>query len=316
MSTEANVVITQTIVDIDGVGAAIADGLEAECVQLESRPFAAQHVVVTLPGLVVQFVREDVALARRIRVPDGKWLFLVPLDVSESVRWNARRVAANELFVHAPRSECYAFDPAGTSFALVTVSDRSALGTLARTALADSVGECTLVTGTRNAERLRRRLDRLRVATSALRNPEAIRGDIADALNACLRQAIRCQQDMYVSAHRKHLVRRAEDFFRSHLGERVSTAQLSSAARVSERNLRNAFYDVYATSPMRYLRLWQLHQARRALRSPVHPASVTDIATSHGFHELGRFAGEYKALFGESPSKTLGYRRVTSVTAR
>src|SRR5262252_6123674 len=130
MSTEANVVITQTIVDIDGVGAAIADGLEAECVQLESRPFAAQHVVVTLPGLVVQFVREDVALARRIRVPDGKWLFLVPLDVSESVRWNARRVAANELFVHAPRSECYAFDPAGTSFALVTVADRSGLGAL------------------------------------------------------------------------------------------------------------------------------------------------------------------------------------------
>jgi AraC family ethanolamine operon transcriptional activator len=72
---------------------------------------------------------------------------------------------------------------------------------------------------------------------------------------------------------------------------------------VSERSLRNAFYDVYTTSPKRYLKLWQLHQVRRELRA-AH-ASVTDVATLHGFFELGRFAGEYKALFGEVPSATL-----------
>ena len=32
---------------------------------------------------------------------------------------------------------------------------------------------------------------------------------------------------------------------------------------------------------------------------------MTDVATLHGFYELGRFAGEYKALFGEAPSQTL-----------
>jgi len=45
---------------------------------------------------------------------------------------------------------------------------------------------------------------------------------------------------------------------------------------------------------------------RRALsHSRATGTTVTDIATEHGFFELGRFAGRYKAVFGETPSQTL-----------
>ena len=305
---DAPVVRTRTIVDVDGLGAAITDDLATECVQLESKPFVAQHVVVTLPRMVVQFVGEDVAVARRIRVPDGKWLFLVPLVVTESARWNARRVAMNNLFVHAPGSECFAFDPAGTRFALISVAEGSDLAVCARTVLTDGIGECTLVAHSHDARALRRELDLVRAWASTVPGVDEIHHATA-ALDTAMRRAMKSQQYVYKSADHKGVVRRAEDFFRRHIGERVSTARLSSAARVSERQLRNAFYGVYAISPIRYLRLWQLHQARRALRSRVDRAvSVTDVATSHGFYELGRFAVEYKALFGESPSKTLGHR--------
>ncbi|MEU4714350.1 helix-turn-helix domain-containing protein [Micromonospora purpureochromogenes] len=47
------------------------------------------------------------------------------------------------------------------------------------------------------------------------------------------------------------------------------------------------------------------YAVHRALCAAGPGASVTAIAVQHGFAHLGRFAGEYRARFGESPSTTL-----------
>lgn len=83
--------------------------------------------------------------------------------------------------------------------------------------------------------------------------------------------------------------------------------EICTAIGVSERTLRACCQEHLGMSPKRYLLLRRMHLARRALRAAAfHDATVTDIATRYGFWQLGRFAIEYRALFGESPSATLG----------
>jgi AraC-like DNA-binding protein len=292
----------RTIEDVDALAAAIADGLEVEYVQLEAKRFSARWTVVALRDVVVQFACEDVAVVRRIRVPAGKWAFVVPLAVSESARWNAHVVNADDVIVCAPGAESYACDPGGTRFAIISVAETTPVAASAR-AFFEAGTTGTLRLRPRDARQLHQRLGAI---ASGATIASAFDAGVGGMLGLCVGHALAGDGQLDASVCRSQIVRRAEDFFRRHVGEPVSIAQLSSVAGVSERSLRNAFYDVYTTSPKRYLRLWQLHQVRRALRSPDRrEATVTDVATFHGFYELGRFAGEYKALFGEMPSQTL-----------
>ena len=84
---------------------------------------------------------------------------------------------------------------------------------------------------------------------------------------------------------------------------------LSSVSGVSERRVRDAFGDCYDMSPTVYLRAAALHEVRRSLRSCPPRDAVTRAALDHGFWHLSRFAGQYRALFGESPSETVGRAR-------
>jgi transcriptional regulator GlxA family with amidase domain len=82
--------------------------------------------------------------------------------------------------------------------------------------------------------------------------------------------------------------------------------ELCKAIGTSERILRICCQEQLGISAKRYLMLRRMHLARRALReSPPTDTTVTEIAMRYGFWQLGRFAGEYKAIFGESPSATL-----------
>ena len=103
----------------------------------------------------------------------------------------------------------------------------------------------------------------------------------------------------------QHIVDRFEEVARAHLGELNRISDICAAIDVSERTLERAFQTIYGITASRHLHAVRLAEARKALLSVGAEAeNVTQVAVRFGFYELGRFAGEYRAAFGESPSET------------
>jgi AraC family ethanolamine operon transcriptional activator len=83
-------------------------------------------------------------------------------------------------------------------------------------------------------------------------------------------------------------------------------ATLCGVAGVSERTLEYAFREQLGTTPVRFLKIRRLNRIRRELLDPDASArSVAEVAWRAGIYDPGRFAGDYRELFGELPSETL-----------
>jgi AraC-like DNA-binding protein len=108
------------------------------------------------------------------------------------------------------------------------------------------------------------------------------------------------------SRHRDAVMKRFYTVLETHPDGVLLTLDVCKAVGVSNRTLNVCCNETLGMSPHRFLKLRQMHLVRRALRLADPTATtVTVIATDHGFWDLGRFAGAYRQLFEELPSKTL-----------
>lgn len=109
--------------------------------------------------------------------------------------------------------------------------------------------------------------------------------------------------------NRLRYVKRAQDYIEAHLDTPLGLETLSLVTGVSQRTLRYAFEQVLGVSPKRYVNSRRLYACRRALLGECSDdATVTRVASRFGFSHLGYFARDYRALFGENPSQTLGMK--------
>ena len=94
------------------------------------------------------------------------------------------------------------------------------------------------------------------------------------------------------------------------LKKRITVPEVAALTGVSQRTLELSFKEAAGITPQKYLRWRRMQMAHHVFlaQDPKH-TRITDVTTSLGFTELGRFAVEYKRLFGESPSETLRSRR-------
>ncbi|WP_205779982.1 AraC family transcriptional regulator [Micromonospora ureilytica] len=102
-------------------------------------------------------------------------------------------------------------------------------------------------------------------------------------------------------------VRRAVSFIETHAGEAITATQIADAARVTPRALQTAFRRHLGTTPMAYLRRTRLDRSHQDLldADPTQGDTVAAIAHRWGYVHAGRFAADYRAVYGRSPTVTL-----------
>ncbi|MEW2352269.1 helix-turn-helix domain-containing protein [Spirillospora sp. NPDC029432] len=110
--------------------------------------------------------------------------------------------------------------------------------------------------------------------------------DRSDAAPAALRRAI-----AYIEDH--------------HTDPDITVADIAAAAGVTPRTLQYAFRRHRGTTPMGYVRRVRLAAAHADLQAAGPGTTVTAVAARWGFHHPGRFAADYRAAYGRSPSTTL-----------
>jgi AraC family ethanolamine operon transcriptional activator len=114
------------------------------------------------------------------------------------------------------------------------------------------------------------------------------------------------QNSPNIRRNSQHLaLRRALDYGES-LRASVSVPEFARKTGINQRSLELLFNKTLGITPRQYLYRLRLHHVHRELqlRRPAERC-VTEVAASWGFSELGRFAGDYRHLFGELPSATL-----------
>jgi len=89
----------------------------------------------------------------------------------------------------------------------------------------------------------------------------------------------------------------------------LKITEIDAALGVSDRLLRECCRKHLGMGPSNYRRLQGMLRVHRALRNGnSETASVSEVAERYGFHGLGRFAANYRTLYGELPSATLRRR--------
>jgi AraC-like DNA-binding protein len=145
-------------------------------------------------------------------------------------------------------------------------------------------------------------------APERLSHPEVARSleqALIHAMVHCWTEGKSIEPSLRVRNH-SAVMARLEDFLTANHDHPAYLAEICAATGVSERTLRVCCQEHLGVSPIRYLWLRRMHLARRALmRADPGVVTVTEVASTYGFGELGRFSVQYRALFGEPPSASL-----------
>lgn len=230
----------------------------------------------------------------------------------EEVRVNGERFSGLALMAAPANSELFTHLPSGTVWLSLQISDALfnslGLSLVRQPVLFQVVGD--------EAERLRAAVS---AATAHLDDGFSLppggglahfHRDFAATLTSVLARASAERDGLpkLSATERLRIVTEASECVRRNSDEALRMDSLCQATGTPLHTLERAFAEVVGMSPKRYFTLQRMAAVRSELidgAAEGRPVVVTEVATKWGFWHLGRFAAEYKTLYGESPSATL-----------
>ena len=238
-------------------------------------------------------------------------LFAAPVATGSTVDWCGFEAGSHCLAFGLPEKQVDFIIPADTPYVAMLLPT-----SYLKTIIGDSAVDKLLKSGIQQKQlepdlgrRFVNRIDRVISASSI--NPESFTQDAvkaieADFLDDLAELGIFLDDQIPVrQAALRDILRKACNAAEL-LRERITVPQFAAQIDVGQRNLELAFKRHLGITPRRYLNYRRMHQVYRDLRSRSAASHcVTEVAGYWGFNELGRFAGEYRKLFGERPSVTL-----------
>jgi AraC-like DNA-binding protein len=156
---------------------------------------------------------------------------------------------------------------------------------------------------------------------AALRHPEILKDpDVSARMEEDVLGAILDASEMMVDGPEparpwRELALRAEAHLRDTLAEAPQLPEICRAVRASPRSVHASFKAIFNTTPKAYQIALRLDAVRNALLRAGAGTTVTSVAMKYGFYQLGRFAGDYRRMFGEGPRETLKRSRDARVTS-
>jgi AraC-like DNA-binding protein len=312
---------SMSIGDPDHLAAALRDA-QVEYLRLGPEPYIATLTAIDLGPVRLQIAADHAHIARGSVAPDCSVLLFGLKLAEERTLLNGVQIRQHDVVHLAPGAPLIARIEEPIEWGALSIRTDAMQAALPSESMPrdedfllhqDCAAHVALAGLMRAAGILARR-DPARFSLSSVRRAMA-----EDALRLSLAAAghpPRMDASFRAVQRRVALVCQMEAFLASRMGEPVYSEDLQQALGVPMRTLHNAVVALHGMSVHRYLRLRRLHLARAALQSGGRSVSHVKIAAlSCGFWHLGRFAQDYRELFGELPSDTIAHGDNTHASA-
>lgn len=242
-----------------------------------------------------------------------RWSFVMMLESKGSALVNGHQITAGDVMIVAPGQERYTRFPDSTRYSSTLIepdrlrsfldSQPGAYQQMEPHRVAALIAD--QATAAANVRQLLPLVDALAESGPAMpdHTVEFYQRNILELLTASFRDA----SSRYLGVRpppAERLVRKVDAYLKAAGNRPVHISELCEQFKVARRTLFHAFHDVLGIPPIQFMRHKRLSRVHAALSQGGH-VLIRNVAIAHGFLEQGKFAREYRHLFGERPSETL-----------